>query len=82
MKSATYQTDKGPIEVFYDPNSPCVYCELPVIEASVGGTSVCPACDCGRNRDGTEWDYATMQKRYANYRRRIEAAQKAADNPQ
>lgn len=82
MKSAIYQTDKGPIEVFYDPASPCVYCELPVESASVGGTSVCPACDCGRNRDGTPWDYPTMQKRYASYRRRIAAAEQAKSNPQ
>jgi hypothetical protein len=82
MKTATYQTNNGPIEVSYDPDSPCVYCELPVIEASVGGTAVCPACDCGRNRDGSLWDYATMQKRFENYRRRVAAAELAASNPQ
>ncbi len=36
MKTATYQTDKGPIEVYYDPNSPCVYCE----RATAGSTGM------------------------------------------
>jgi len=52
MKTARYTVYKGSteteeIEVEYDENAPCQVCEEPVMEASVGGTSICPWCDRG-----------------------------------
>lgn len=63
-KTATYISaiDHKPFDVEYDDDDPCIICKLPVIEASVGGTAVCPWCDCGYDRDGTKWDYAKMMK--------------------
>jgi hypothetical protein len=43
------------IEVEYDENAPCRICDLPVTDASFGGTDMCPWCDSGYNRDGTTW---------------------------
>lgn len=58
MKRATYQDEKGnPFEIEYDEDAPCISCGLPVVEASVGGTVVCPWCDCGHYRDGSEWTF-------------------------
>lgn len=54
MKTARYRLlDGTDIEVKYDPETPCIACGLPVVEASVGGTALCPWCDMGVNRDGT-----------------------------
>ena len=51
MKSATYRTlDGNEIRVEYDETAPCVVCGEPVGEASMGGTAICPACDCGQCR--------------------------------
>ncbi len=48
VKKAKYRLIGGEeIEVEYDPDSPCIYCGAPVLEASMGGTAVCPWCDCG-----------------------------------
>lgn len=55
----------------FNPDFPCAYCEEPVVSLSVGGSAVCPWCDMGYNRDGTEWTYDTMKARFANYRRRL-----------
>ena len=56
MKTAHYDLlDGSSIDVDYDPDVPCIRCGLPVFEASVGGTVVCPWCDCGVHRDGTKW---------------------------
>lgn len=59
MKTATYTLldgSKGTIE--YDEKAPCIHCGLPVVEASVGGTVVCPWCDMGINRTGDHiWKY-------------------------
>ena len=41
--------------VEYDSNTPCLMCGLPVEEASVGGTAICPWCDMGKHRDGKDW---------------------------
>ena len=58
MKTATYRNlDGSPRVVEYDENFPCLICKRPVIEASVGGTAVCPWCDTGKYRDGCTWDY-------------------------
>jgi hypothetical protein len=55
-KEAEYRLDDGErLVVTYDPASPCRICGLSVLEASVGGTDVCPWCDCGYYRDGCPW---------------------------
>jgi uncharacterized Zn finger protein (UPF0148 family) len=53
VKTATYRLLNGePLVVEYDPEAPCTACGLPVVEASVGGTALCPWCDMGYNRRG------------------------------
>jgi len=37
-------------DIEYDPDAPCICCGLPVVEASMGGTVVCPWCDTGHDR--------------------------------
>ena len=55
MKTAYYKDMfGGSIEVYYDENAPCRVCGLPIGHASMGGTDVCPYCDCGKYRDYTE----------------------------
>ena len=55
MKEAIYKTlDDKNLKVEYNEKAPCRICGLPVEHASMGGTDVCPSCDCGRYRDGTE----------------------------
>ena len=58
MKTVTYQTTDGPLTIEYDETTPCICCGLPVGTASMGGTVLCPSCDCGRFRDGTKWSMA------------------------
>lgn len=49
MKTTQYRTVGGGIvDVEYDPDAPCIVCHEPVVEASVGGTAICPACDMGK----------------------------------
>lgn len=51
MKTARYtQRDGTKIEVEYDETAPCVGCGEPVASASMGGTALCPWCDCGNCR--------------------------------
>ena len=51
MKKATYTLIGGKsLTVEYDETAPCRICGKPVIDASMGGTDVCPWCDCGRER--------------------------------
>lgn len=38
---------RGDIWVTYEESIDCRVCRLPVVAASVGGTDVCPWCDCG-----------------------------------
>ena len=48
MKSAEYRlVGGGLLLISYDEDAPCRVCGEPVGEASMGGTDVCPACDCG-----------------------------------
>ena len=62
MKSATYTLlDGSKRAIDYDENAPCVQCGLPVIEASVGGTAVCPWCDMGIYRDGCHWQWRVTE---------------------
>jgi len=56
MKTARYPLTRYPligggcVVVEYDENAPCRVCGERVLEASMGGTDVCPSCDCGRCR--------------------------------
>jgi len=51
MKIAKYpRTDGTTLTVEYDETAPCIICGESVIEASVGGTVICPWCDCGKCR--------------------------------
>ena len=51
MKTATYTgMDGKPFTVEYDETAPCRICGRPVMDASMGGTDVCPYCDCGVKR--------------------------------
>ena len=64
MRTATYtKLDGGEFTVEYDETAPCRMCGLPVEEASMGGTNVCPWCDCGYNRDGSKWTYRQFMER-------------------
>ena len=46
IRIADYTWCGGP-KVEYDDEAPCLICQQPVGEASMGGTAICPACDCG-----------------------------------
>lgn len=54
MKKARYRTIENneikEIEIEYDETKPCIACGEPVISASMGGTVICPWCDCGKCR--------------------------------
>jgi hypothetical protein len=43
------------IEIEYDETAPCKICGLPVDNASMSGTDICPSCDCGCFRNGEKW---------------------------
>ena len=56
MKKVKYQKlDGNFFEVEYDENLPCIICGLPVVAASMGGTNICPWCDCGKHRNGQQF---------------------------
>lgn len=62
MKTAIYTTTKGgKLEIEYDENAPCRMCGLPVWEASMGGTDVCPWCDCGNYRNGEKFTIQELE---------------------
>lgn len=79
MKTAVYRQPSGAsLIVDYDENAPCLGCGLPVVEASMSGTAVCPWCDTGRcrfspcGRVDTEFDHDTgkimsPKKHYEKY---------------
>ncbi len=48
MKVIEYKTiDGSTMKMEYDEQSPCIVCGEPVLEASMGGTTLCPWCDMG-----------------------------------
>jgi len=58
MKTVTYRgLDGENFTIEYNENASCVSCNLPVLEASMGGTSLCSWCDCGVYRDGCTLSY-------------------------
>ncbi len=51
MKTVTYNLIGGGTKtVEYDETAACIVCGEPVMAASMGGTVVCPWCDCGHCR--------------------------------
>ena len=55
MKIAKYHTIDGKeVEIEYDEKAPCIVCGFPVVAASMGGTKLCPWCDCGNERPEVE----------------------------
>lgn len=65
MSDGTYK------EVGYDADAPCWSCGLPVTEASMGGTVICPWCDCGVKRDGTQYTLEESIQLGENYRKKL-----------
>lgn len=49
--------------VVYDEKFPCLICTLPVESASMGGTAICGACDCGELRKGGKRQYYKAEGR-------------------
>lgn len=73
MKEATYTLiDNSKVTVEYDETAPCRICGLPVVAASMGGTDVCPWCDCGIYRDGSRisFDHLIIPERLKEEARR------------
>jgi hypothetical protein len=69
MKTAKYDLVGGGIRtVEYDENEPCWMCNNPVCEASMGGTVICPSCDCGYTRNGRQWTFEETLKAYELFR--------------
>ena len=75
MREATYTLIDGTRKTFrYDPLAPCVGCGLPVVEASMGGTVLCPWCDSGYDRQGGRINSVRPRKAtQAEYEAAVEA---------
>lgn len=56
-KTPGYKLNGQRLRIEYDSEQPCIVCGLPVEEASVGGTMICPMCDMGMHRDGAKGDH-------------------------
>jgi uncharacterized Zn finger protein (UPF0148 family) len=70
VKKATYKNLKGEkFTIEYDENAPCWSCGKPVVEASMGGTAICPWCDTGYNRDGTKTSPQQIKENAERYKR-------------
>ena len=81
MKIATYRNIfNEDIKVEYDEKAPCRVCGLPVIHASMGGTDVCPYCDCGVYRDGTKILYKELTNKDLLKKKAEEISKKIAEN--
>ena len=76
MKVADY-SGFGGARVEYDECAPCWMCGEPVVEASMGGTVICPWCDCGKNRDGSK----LTARQLIVYGKSFERNKKLADAP-
>lgn len=73
LRTARYTNFEGEeFQVVYDADAPCASCGLPVVSASVGGTAICPWCDCGNKRDGTKYSFREIMEISARHRRGIE----------
>lgn len=49
-QTIAYKTTKGKFDIDYDDEQSCEICGEPVVGASMGGTAICPWCDCGKCR--------------------------------
>lgn len=56
----------GSIQVKIKGVPPCLWCGEPVLHESMDGPLVCPACDCGNNKDGSKWSTEEYQKHRAH----------------
>jgi len=59
-------------ELEYDGVPPCLYCGEPVESPSMDGPLVCGPCDCGNNRDGTDWTFRENQERHKHFKHVLE----------
>ena len=68
MKTATYTgMDGKPFSIQYDETAPCRICGYSVMDASMGGTDVCPWCDMGKERpDKTRTELQPNDNPYHN----------------
>ena len=79
MRIAKYLNNDGTYrEVEYDENALCIFCNEPVIAASMGGTIVCTWCDNGIDRNtGSLLTWTQLTEHKNNYQRPMdEASQK------
>jgi hypothetical protein len=69
-----HATDGREIWLPHDPTFPCIYCQEPVGDMSMGGPAVCGSCDCGNHRDGRKWTaQEAFQQMYPMARKRLDA---------
>ena len=71
--------DGHPVRVEYDPGAPCWMCGEAVVSASMSGTVVCPWCDCGQNRDGSNWTHSEAERAFARFRENVERVERERD---
>jgi len=73
IKKAIYNlSDGSKKEIEYDTDWPCLSCGLPVVAASVGGTRICPWCDCGKHRNGKNWTLEETKEFGKKYKENFE----------
>ena len=72
IKQADYRWCGGPL-IEFDADAPCSLCGLPVESASMGGTAICPSCDCGQFRNGRKWEYQDAVNPALRHQHAIEA---------
>jgi hypothetical protein len=66
-----YQDINGrAIWLAFDPAFPCIFCDKPVVEMSMGGPAVCPMCDCGYS-NGHKWTLEEFRRFANNARHRL-----------
>lgn len=74
IRFANYRRFGGPL-VAYDAEAACWCCGEPVTAASIGGTAICPWCDCGMHRDGAKWTIEDADSAGVRYRKKLAEAQ-------
>lgn len=72
MKLFDMTYDKKRIRFLFDETAPCCVCGNPILDVSMGGTSICPHCDCGYDRQGKRYelskDAVYLLKAYSHLR--------------
>lgn len=56
----------------FDPTFSCIFCDEPVGSLSLGGSAICPYCDCGHHRDGRQWTAEESAAFHENAKKRTE----------